>query len=240
VIGLGMGGPVVISHGTEEQKHRYLPPLLSADEIWCQGFSEPDAGSDLAAVRTRAERKGDVYVVNGQKVWSSFAHIADFCILVTQSDPEAPRYKNLTYLIVDMHAPGVEVRQLRQITGEAEFNEILFSDVEVPVEDRPDEEGRGWQVALKTTLQHRAPTGFALPSTPAGRVGQKDARHAGRQPARDREQGHLTPRSDRAFDLEPVAAKVVVALERPDQQVVGRHPNRAAPETIYAIRRLLF
>jgi alkylation response protein AidB-like acyl-CoA dehydrogenase len=162
VIGLSMAGPTIIAHGTEEQKARYLQPLLAADEIWCQGFSEPDAGSDLAAARTRAERRGDVYVVNGQKVWSSFAHIADFCILVTQSDPDAPRYRNLTYLLVDMHAPGVEVRPLRQITGEAEFNEIFFGDVEVPVENRLGEEGEGWQVAMTTLLHERATLGFAL------------------------------------------------------------------------------
>jgi alkylation response protein AidB-like acyl-CoA dehydrogenase len=162
VIGLGMAGPTIVAHGTEEQKARYLKPILSADEIWCQGFSEPDAGSDLAAARTRAERRGDVYVVNGQKVWSSFAHIADFCILVTQSDPDAPRYRNLTYLLVDMHAPGVEVRPLRQITGEAEFNEIFFSDVEVPVENRLGDEGDGWQVAMTTLLHERATLGFAL------------------------------------------------------------------------------
>jgi alkylation response protein AidB-like acyl-CoA dehydrogenase len=162
VIGLSMAGPTIIAHGTEEQKARYLQPLLAADEIWCQGFSEPDAGSDLAAARTRAERRDDVYVVNGQKVWSSFAHIADFCILVTQSDPDAPRYRNLTYLLVDMHAPGVEVRPLRQITGEAEFNEIFFSDVEVPVENRLGEEGDGWQVAMTTLLHERATLGFAL------------------------------------------------------------------------------
>jgi len=172
VIGLNMAGPTIIAHGTEEQKARYLQPLLAADEIWCQGFSEPDAGSDLAAVRTRAERRGDVYVVNGQKVWSSFAHIADFCILVTQSDPDAPRYKNLTYLIVDMHAPGVEVRPLRQITGEAEFNEIFFSDVEVPVENRLDEEGNGWQVAMTTLLHERGTLGFALTATLDGVVGR--------------------------------------------------------------------
>jgi alkylation response protein AidB-like acyl-CoA dehydrogenase len=165
VIGLGMAGPTIIAHGTAEQKARYLQPLLSADEIWCQGFSEPDAGSDLAAVRTRAERRGDVYVVNGQKVWSSFAHIADFCILVTQSDPDAPRYRNLTYLIVDMHAPGVEVRPLRQITGEAEFNEIFFSDVEVPVENRLGDEGEGWNVAMTTLLHERGTLGFALSAT---------------------------------------------------------------------------
>jgi len=172
VIGLGMAGPTIIAHGTEEQKGRYLQPLLAADEIWCQGFSEPDAGSDLAAARTRAERKGDVYVVNGQKVWSSFAHIADFCILVTQSDPAAPHYKNLTYLIVDMHAPGVEVRPLTQITGEAEFNEIFFTDVEVPVANRLGEEGDGWAVAMTTLLHERGTLGFALTATLDGMVGR--------------------------------------------------------------------
>jgi alkylation response protein AidB-like acyl-CoA dehydrogenase len=162
VIGLGMAGPTIMAHGSEEQKQAHLAKILSAEEIWCQGFSEPDAGSDLAAARTRAERRGDIYVVNGQKVWSSFAHIADFCILVTQSDPDAPRYQNLTYLIVDMHSPGVEVRPLRQITGEAEFNEIFFNDVEVPVTNRLGEEGQGWQVAMTTLLHERGTLGFAL------------------------------------------------------------------------------
>jgi len=162
VIGLGMAGPTIMAHGTDEQKAAHLQKILSAEEIWCQGFSEPDAGSDLAAARTRADRRGDVYVVNGQKVWSSFAHIADFCILVTLSDPEAPRYKGLTYLIVDMHSPGIEVRPLRQITGEAEFNEIFFSDVEVPVSNRLGDEGDGWQVAMTTLLHERATLGFAL------------------------------------------------------------------------------
>jgi alkylation response protein AidB-like acyl-CoA dehydrogenase len=165
VIGLSMAGPTIIAHGTEEQKARYLKPILAAEEIWCQGFSEPDAGSDLAAARTRAERRGDAYVVNGQKVWSSFAHIADFCILVTQSDLDAPRYRNLTYLLVDMHASGVEVRPLRQITGEAEFNEIFFTDVRVPVENRLGDEGEGWQVAMTTLLHERATLGFALTAT---------------------------------------------------------------------------
>jgi len=162
VIGLGMAGPTIMAHGTEEQKQRHLSKILSAEEIWCQGFSEPDAGSDLAAVRTRMERKGDVFVVNGQKVWSSFAHIADFCILVGLSDPDAPRYKGLTYMIVDMHAPGVEVRPLRQITGEAEFNEIFFTDVEVPAANLLGEEGQGWMVAMTTLLHERGTLGFAL------------------------------------------------------------------------------
>src|SRR5205823_6544990 len=162
VIGLGMAGPTIMAHGTDEQKQAHLAKILSAEEIWCQGFSEPGAGSDLAAARTRAERRDDVYVVNGQKVWSSFAHIADYCILVTLSDPDAPRYRGLTYLIVDMHAPGVEVRPLRQITGEAEFNEIFFNDVEVPVSNRLGEEGQGWQVAMTTLLHERGTLGFAL------------------------------------------------------------------------------
>ena len=162
VIGLGMAGPTIMAHGTDAQKQAHLSKILSAEEIWCQGFSEPGAGSDLAAARTRAERRGDVYVVNGQKVWSSFAHIADFCILVTLSDPEAPRYQGLTYLIVDMHASGVDVRPLRQITGEAEFNEIFFNDVEVPLGNRLGEEGEGWQVAMTTLLHERGTLGFAL------------------------------------------------------------------------------
>jgi alkylation response protein AidB-like acyl-CoA dehydrogenase len=189
VIGLSMAGPTIIAHGTEEQKARYLPPLLAADEIWCQGFSEPDAGSDLAAARTRSERRGDVYVVSGQKVWSSFAHIADWCILVTQSDPEAARYHNLTYLLVDMHAPGVEVRPLRQITGEAEFNEIFFSDVEVPVENRLGDEGEGWQVAMTTLLHERATLGFALTAQLDSSVGRllDDARERPEAPVSLRE-----------------------------------------------------
>jgi len=162
VIGLGMAGPTIMAHGTDAQKQAHLAKILSAEEIWCQGFSEPGAGSDLAAARTRAERRGEHYVVNGPKGWSSFAHIADYCILVTLSDPEAPRYQGLTYLIVDMHAPGVEVRPLRQITGEAEFNEIFFNDVEVPVSNRLGEEGQGWQVAMTTLLHERGTLGFAL------------------------------------------------------------------------------
>jgi len=162
VIGLGMAGPTIMVHGTDAQKEKHLRKILSAEDVWCQGFSEPGAGSDLAAVRTRAERRDGHYVVNGQKVWSSFAHIADFCILVTLSDPDAPRYQGLTYLIVDMHSPGVEVRPLRQITGEAEFNEIFFTDVEVPVENRLGEEGEGWQVAMTTLLHERGTLGFAL------------------------------------------------------------------------------
>ncbi len=162
VIGLGMAGPTIIAHGTEQQKARYLARILSAEEIWCQGFSEPGAGSDLSAVRTSARLEGDRIVVDGQKVWSSYAHIADWCILVTRSDPESERHAGLTYLIVEMASPGVEVRPLRQLTGEAEFNEIFFSGVEVPVENVVGDVGGGWQVAMTTLLHERGTLGFAL------------------------------------------------------------------------------
>jgi alkylation response protein AidB-like acyl-CoA dehydrogenase len=165
VIGLGMAGPTIIAHGTEEQKSRYLSRILSAEDIWCQGFSEPDAGSDLAGARTSARLEDGHFVVDGQKVWSSFAHIADFCILVTRSDPESERHQGLTYLIVDMRSPGVEVRPLRQITGEAEFNEIFFTGVEVPVENVLGDVGGGWQVAMTTLLHERGTLGFALTAT---------------------------------------------------------------------------
>jgi alkylation response protein AidB-like acyl-CoA dehydrogenase len=162
VIGLGMAGPTIIAHGTEAQKQRLLEPILSAEEIWCQGFSEPGAGSDLSAVRTSARLEGDRFVVDGQKVWSSFAHIADWCILVTRSDPDSQRHEGLTYLIVDMHSDGVDVRPLTQITGEAEFNEIFFTGVHVPRENVLGEIGGGWQVAMTTLLHERGTLGFAL------------------------------------------------------------------------------
>jgi alkylation response protein AidB-like acyl-CoA dehydrogenase len=162
VIGLGMAGPVIIAHGTEAQKQRYLKPLLSGDEIWCQGFSEPNAGSDLSALQTRAEDRGDHYVVNGQKVWTTLAHVARWCILVTRERTEANPRHGLTYVILDMQAPGVEVRPLVQITGDAEFNELFFNDVVVPTENVLGEAGNGWAVAMTTLLHERGTLGMAL------------------------------------------------------------------------------
>ncbi len=183
VIGLGMAGPTVMAHGTEEQKARHLPRILSAEEIWCQGFSEPGAGSDLAAVRTRAELHDDHFLVTGQKVWSSFAHLADFCILLARSDPESQKHAGLTYLIVDMRAPGVDVRPLRQITGESEFNEIFLSDVRVERENVLGDVGGGWAVAMTTLLHERGTLGFAL--TAALEVAMRKLIVLARERARD-------------------------------------------------------
>ena len=162
VIGLGMGGPVVITHGTDDQKKRYLTPLLSGDEIWCQGFSEPNAGSDLSGLQTKAEDKGDHYIVNGQKVWTTLAHVAKWCMLITRERKEDNPRHGLTYLIVDMESPGVEVRPLVQITGDAEFNEIYFTNVKVPKSQILGEAGDGWAVAMTTLLHERGTLGMAL------------------------------------------------------------------------------
>jgi alkylation response protein AidB-like acyl-CoA dehydrogenase len=162
VIGLGMGGPVVIAHGTDEQKQRYLAPLLSGDEIWCQGFSEPNAGSDLSGLQTKAEDKGDHYLVNGQKVWTTLAHVSKWCMLVTRERNETNPRHGLTYLIVDMESPGIEVRPLVQITGDAEFNEIFFNNVKVPKSQVLGEPGEGWTVAMTTLLHERGTLGIAL------------------------------------------------------------------------------
>jgi alkylation response protein AidB-like acyl-CoA dehydrogenase len=157
-----MAGPTIVAWGSDEQKSRYLAKLLSGEEVWCQGFSEPGSGSDLAGARTRAVLDGDEWVVNGQKVWSSWAHIADWCILVVRTDPDADKHRGLSYLLVDMHSPGVEVRPLKQITGDPEFNEIFFTDVRVPRESMLGQPGEGWNVAMTTLLHERGTLGFAL------------------------------------------------------------------------------
>lgn len=153
VIGLNMAGPTILSVGSPEQKSRYLPKILSGEEIWCQGFSEPNSGSDVAAAQTRAVREGDYFIVNGQKVWTSYGYLADFCILLVRTDFEAPKHKGLSYLIVDMKSPGVSTKPLVQLTGEAEFSELFFENVKVPVENLVGELNRGWMVAI-TTLMH--------------------------------------------------------------------------------------
>ena len=161
-IGLGMAAPTIIAFGTEEQKQRWLRPLWTAEEIWCQLFSEPGAGSDLAGLATRAVRAGDSeWVVNGQKVWTSLAHRARWGLLLARTDPDVPKHAGLSYFVVDMHAPGVEVRPLRQLTGEAEFNEVFFTDVRIPDADRLGDVGEGWSVARTTLMNERVAIGSA-------------------------------------------------------------------------------
>jgi alkylation response protein AidB-like acyl-CoA dehydrogenase len=163
-IGLGMAAPTILAYGTDEQKKRWLRPLWTGEEIWCQLFSEPGAGSDLANLATRAVQDGDHWVVNGQKVWTSSAHIASRAILVTRTNPELPKHQGLTYFSVNMKAPGVEVRPLRQATGEAEFNEVFLTDVVIPDADRIGAVGQGWQVSTATLMNERVALGaFSLP-----------------------------------------------------------------------------
>jgi len=165
-IGYGMAAPTLVTLGTEEQKQRYLRPLFTCEEIWCQLFSEPGAGSDVASLATRAERDGDEWVVNGQKVWTTLAHTSSFGLLLARTDPEAEKHRGLTYFVVNMHAPGVEVRPLRQMTGEAEFNEVYLTEVRIPDAERLGPVGEGWRGALVTLMNERVSIGGTV--TPRG------------------------------------------------------------------------
>ena len=159
-LGLMIVGPTLITHGTEAQKQRYVPKILSAEEIWCQGFSEPNSGSDLASLQTRAVEDGDDFVVNGQKIWTSYAQYSDMCILLVRTDAEAPKHRGISYLLVDMHSPGITVRPLRQITGGAEFNEVFFDHVRVPKTQLVGALNEGWRIAMTTLTHERGSASF--------------------------------------------------------------------------------
>jgi alkylation response protein AidB-like acyl-CoA dehydrogenase len=161
-IGYGMVAPTIVSVGSDAQRQRYLRPLFTCEEIWCQLFSEPGAGSDVASLASRAGRDGDEWVLNGQKVWTSFAHNARFGMVLARTDPEAEKHKGITYFVVDMHAPGVEVRPLRQMTGDAEFNEVYFTDVHIPDRERLGAAGDGWRGAIVTLMNERVSIGSAI------------------------------------------------------------------------------
>jgi len=169
-IGYGMGAPTIVTHGTEEQKRRYLRPLFTGEEVWCQLFSEPGAGSDVAGLSTRADRDGDEWIVNGQKVWTSLAHFARWGLLVARTNPDVEKHKGLTYFILDMEQDGVEVRPLRQMTGQAEFNEVYFTNARVPDENRLGAVGAGWSTVVTTLMNERVFIGGGIAPRGAGMI----------------------------------------------------------------------
>ena len=219
-IGLGMAAPTILAYGTDEQQKRWLRELWTGREIWCQLFSEPGAGSDLAALATRAIRDGDAWVASGQKVWTSQAHLAKRALLVARTDPDVPKHQGLTYFAVDMTAPGVEVRPLRQITGEAEFNEVFLTDVRIPDEDRIGPVGEGWKVANATLMSERVNIG-------ASRAAPREAGMIGPAAATWRSRPELRTHAlhDRLMRLWTEAEVARLAGERMRQQLAAGKPG---------------
>jgi alkylation response protein AidB-like acyl-CoA dehydrogenase len=219
-IGLGMAAPTILAYGNDEQQRRWLRKLWTAEEIWCQLFSEPGAGSDLAALATRAIRDGDGWVVSGQKVWTSQAHQARRALLVTRTDPDKPKHQGLTYFSVDMTAPGVDVRPLRQLTGEAEFNEVFLTDVWIPDEDRIGQVGEGWKVANATLMSERVSIG-------ASRSGPRESGMIASAARTWRTRPELRTRGlhDRLLRLWTEAEIARLAGERLRQQLAAGNPG---------------
>ena len=233
-IGLGMVAPTILTYGTEEQRQRFLEPLWCGEEIWCQLFSEPGAGSDLAGLATRAVRDASSgeWVVNGQKVWTSGAHNADFAILVARTDPDVPKHRGITYFLLDMHDPGVEVRPLRQITGEAEFNEVFLADVRVPDAMRVGEVGDGWRVANGTLNNERVAIGGHAAPREGGMLGVVA------QSWRDRADQHTPELHDRLMRLYVEAEVARLTGQRLRQQLALGQPGPAGSAMKLTFARL--
>jgi alkylation response protein AidB-like acyl-CoA dehydrogenase len=218
-IGLGMAAPTILRHGTDEQRHRFLRPLWTGEEVWCQLFSEPGAGSDLAGLGTSAVRAGDDWIVNGQKVWTSMAHQARWGILVVRTDPSVPKHSGMTYFVCDMTAPGVEVRPLRQLTGEAEFNEVFLTDVRLPDSLRLGEVGEGWRVAQTTLMNERVAIGGGALPREGGMIGSLA------QTWRDRPDLHTPGMHDAVLRLWVAAEAARLSGARARQQLAAGQPG---------------
>jgi alkylation response protein AidB-like acyl-CoA dehydrogenase len=219
VIGLGMAAPTILAFGTPEQRARFLPSLWTGEDIWCQLFSEPGAGSDLAGLAARAVRDGDEWIVNGQKVWTSVAHIARWGILLARTDPDLPKHQGLSFFICDMTAPGVEVRPLRQLTGDAEFNEVFFTDARIPDADRLGSEGSGWAVARATLMNERMAIGGNVPPRESGMIG------AVARTWREHPERHQPGLHDRLLQLWVDAEAARLASSRLQQKLAAGQPG---------------
>jgi alkylation response protein AidB-like acyl-CoA dehydrogenase len=235
-IGLGMAAPTILAFGTEEQKQRWLRPLWCGEEVWCQLFSEPGAGSDLAALATRAVRDGEGdgvdWIVNGQKVWTSMAHEARWAILVTRTDPDVPKHQGLTYFVLDMTAPGVEVRPLRQITGEAEFNEVFLTDVRIPDSQRLGAVGEGWKVAQTTLMNERVAIGGGAAPRESGMIG------ALAKTWRENEKVRDSSLHDRLMTLWVAAEAARLTAQRLSAQLAAGQPGPEGSAAKYAFATL--
>jgi alkylation response protein AidB-like acyl-CoA dehydrogenase len=219
VIGLGMAAPTILAFGTPEQRARFLPSLWTGEDIWCQLFSEPGAGSDLAGLAARAVRDGDEWIVNGQKVWTSVAHIARWGILLARTDPDLPKHQGLSFFICDMTAPGVEVRPLRQLTGDAEFNEVFFTDARIPDANRLGSEGSGWAVARATLMNERMAIGGNVPPRESGMIG------AVARTWREHPERHQPGLHDRLLQLWVDAEAARLASSRLQQKLAAGQPG---------------
>ncbi|CAM5591972.1 acyl-CoA dehydrogenase family protein [Streptomyces fumanus] len=231
-IGLGMAAPTILQYGTEEQKRRFLRPLWTGEEVWCQLFSEPGAGSDLAALGTRAVRDGDTWVVDGQKVWTSSAHLARWAILIARTDPDVPKHRGITYFLCDMTDPGVEVRPLRQITGEAEFNEVFLTGVRIPDDRRLGEVGDGWRVAQTTLNNERVAIGGRRLPREGGMIGPAA------RTWRERPELRTHDLHQRLLTLWVEAEVARLTGERLGQQLAAGHPGPEGAGMKLAFARL--
>ncbi|MFD9428557.1 MULTISPECIES: acyl-CoA dehydrogenase family protein [unclassified Streptomyces] len=231
-IGLGMAAPTVLGFGTDEQKQRFLRPLWVGEEVWCQLFSEPGAGSDLAALGTRAVRDGEDWVVDGQKVWTSSAHVARWAILIARTDPDLPKHRGISYFICDMTDPGVEVRPLRQITGEAEFNEVFLTGVRIPDSRRLGPVGEGWKVARTTLMNERVSIGGARIPREGGMIGPVS------RTWRERPELRTHDLHQRLLTLWVEAEVARLTGERLRQQLVAGHPGPEGSGMKLAFARL--